>query len=113
MNKCYIYTGYFDQENFEKFIEINYKNEDEQVSELYDDLDIDYVDDQYLEVEYFQEPISLSSFEGFSYFEQWIDKLDISDLINSNAIICLFEPFEIPSKNPLRLEFLGEFTYSD
>lgn len=110
--KMYLYKGMFTDRELKDFLYEDYSDENEESCELWKDLNVEFLDNQFLEVIKTNDQIEYVDVNGISYSEQFQSKLMEIDLSNANTIIAVYQPEESLSENPIKLNFLRSFDYN-
>jgi hypothetical protein len=108
-----IWIGEFQsEEKFNNYLNENYDDKGEISCKFWNDFEIDFIDNQFQEVVYFNEKLKLELLQEASYFSSFKDTLKNNNFENNNTIILAYD-FEyagkITKKN--KLKFLGNFAY--
>ena len=112
-NKVSVWAGSFsDEQALRRYVEEVYDEEEEVSSAFWEDFKIDYLDNQFQEVEFFTDPIDPAGTADFSYAETFMDDVTSQDLTPYNALIIAYD-FEYDKSVAAtgNVKFLGSFDY--
>lgn len=111
--KVSLWVGDFDsKEEFYNFIKEVYDDEGEVSSDFMEVFQIDYIDNQYQEV-YFYEDVSSKKkvFEGFSYIESFVDNVPDMKWIKKNVVLLLYNFEYSKKKNYPKMKFIDVYDF--
>lgn len=112
--KVSVWAGHFaDEAELEEYTSVYYKNEDDDGSAIiWSDLGINWFDDDFQEVAYFEEAITADDLQAFSYAEIFMQHIKLDELKGYNALILLYDFQPEPGKDNSDLKYLGTFSYT-
>ncbi|WP_296382700.1 immunity 22 family protein [Winogradskyella sp.] len=111
--KVSIWVGNLSSRNdLDKYMEEVFDEEGDSTSQFMTDFKIDYMDNQFLEVDFNNQKISLhQKLEGCSYLDSFRNQLPDTNE-NFNSLICLYNfKYSALIKDCNNLEYLGCFNY--
>jgi len=112
-NKVSIWTGKFNSEDeFNKYLKETYNEDGGLLPSIFmNDFEIEHIDHDLQENEYFDGMLTKDDLLGFSYDETFIDKID-EKLLIGNCIILVYD-FEYSGKIKTKnnVNFIGTYDY--
>lgn len=108
-NKVSVFAGNFlSEDHLASYVKEDFTDDGDIYSELMDDLNVDFIDNQFQEVLYVGRLLVKDDFVQFSYSESFIHLIN-EDLANYNSLILLYN---FNSKNrPQKITLIGVFNY--
>ncbi|PIE78780.1 MAG: hypothetical protein CSA15_06075 [Candidatus Delongbacteria bacterium] len=110
-NKVTVFASNFlNQDEFNNYLQENFTEDGDMYSELTKELGVDYIDNQFQEVYFSGENISLEDLKRFSYSENFINKIDMNFSM-FNSLILLYDYAYTNKERLERLHIIGVFDY--
>lgn len=112
-NKVSVWVGRLNnEEQFKNYIEVDYNDDGDMVSNFMSDFDIEYYDEQFQEALFNTSGVRSDIFKDFSYSENFLTNIPAQDFSVLNCFILLYNfNFSEDIKKSDNFKFLGTFNY--